>query len=905
MSFFDSLRHRLRVLLHPGSYQRELDEETRFHLSHEAMQQETDARGGLTAEAARLAALRRYGNVTGFNEERRRMAGLGFFDMARQDLRFAFRSFVRTPGFTAVAVLTLAIGIGGTTAIFSAVNALLLRPLPFREPDRLMMVSLITPAGDSHRPSSDGMVWSYPKFTVFRDAQTSFADLSLTTEFHATISGDGEAERVGVEYVGGRYLPTLGVQPALGRNFLPEEDRKFGGPKVALLGDAFWKRRYNADPSVVGKTLRVSGEPFTIVGILPPGFRGISGRLELMLPVMSTSAEELGQAWSHSFYLVARLKPGVTSSQAMTEAKLLGARVDAAYPNPEQKNLHWGANAKPLDATRVDPVVRRSLLVLLGAVVLVLMIACANVANLFLVRASGRRREIAVRLAVGAGRRRLIRQLLTESVLVSVIGGVASLAVAWSGVRILSTINPASALRTQRLDGLGVVDFSSIQLDVAAFGFAALVTLVTGLVFGLIPALASTRPSLTGELKEGSAAPSGRLLRSFNGRSVLAGVEIALALVLLAGSGLMLRSLNQLLRVDAGFNPDRVLTLRLNTPPELGRDSLPGFYDEMLERLAGIPGVTSVSLADCPPLSGGCSGTAIALRDRPTPAPGSEPSIGVYWVTPQWATALGVPLIRGRMFTNADRLGVQKVVVVNEAAAKAFWPGQDPIGKPVSVGQGGFWNDTAHVVGVVGNVRFGTIDAEAVPDAFLSYYQSPRPRMMVFLRTSGDPLGVAVPARRIIRELAPDAPVYDIRTLESRTGDSLSYARFSTLLLVLFGVVALALATMGTYGVVSFAAAQRTREIGIRIALGATRGSVTRLVVGHGLGIAVVGAVVGLIAALGATRVLRSLLYNVAPSDPATFVGIGAMLVIAVAAASWIPARRATRIEPTEALREG
>ena len=550
--------------------------------------------------------------------------------------------------------------------------------------------------------------------------------------------------------------------------------------------------------------------------------------------------------------------------------------------------------------------IRRSLLVLLGAVGLVLLIACANVANLFLVRASGRRREIAVRLAVGAGRRRLIRQLLTESVLISVVGGAASVFIAWGGVRLLSAINPASALRAQRLEGLGVVTFSTIHLDPAAFGFAAAITLITGLVFGLIPALQSTRPSLTAELKEGSAAaPQGRLLRGLNSRSVLAAVEIALALVLLAGSGLMLRSLDQLLRVNPGFNPDRVLTLRLNTPPNFGRDSLPGFYDRMLERLAAIPGVTGATLADCPPLSGGCSGTVIWFRDRPPAAPGTEPSIGVYWVTPQWTSTLGVPLIRGRMFTAADRLGAPKVVLVNEAAAKAFWPGQDPIGKPVSVGQGGFSEDTAHVVGVVGNVRYGTVDAEPVPDAFLSYYQSPRGRMMVFLKTAGDPLSVAAPARRIIRELAPDLPVYDIRTLESRTGDSMSYARFSTLLLVLFGVVALALATLGTYGVVSFAVAQRTREIGIRIALGATRGTVTRMVVGQGIGIAIVGGVAGLIAALAATRVLRSLLYNVAPSDPVTFIGMAVLLVLAVAAASWIPARRATGIQPTEALRDG
>jgi putative ABC transport system permease protein len=324
----------------------------------------------------------------------------------------------------------------------------------------------------------------------------------------------------------------------------------------------------------------------------------------------------------------------------------------------------------------------------------------------------------------------------------------------------------------------------------------------------------------------------------------------------------------------------------------------------MLERRAALPGVSSVGLSDCPPLNGGCNGTVILFRDRPAATPGTEPDVGVHWISPDWPRTVRVPLLRGRLFNAADRLGGQKVVLVSETAARRFWPGQEAVGRPVSVGQGGFYKDTAYVVGVVGDVRYGTIDSLPKPDVYLSYYQSPRGRMMLYLRTAGDPLALAGPARGVLHEMAPEIPLYDIRTLESRTGDAMSYARFSTLLLVLFGVVALALATLGTYGVVSFGVAQRTREIGIRIALGATRGSVTRMVLGQGIRIAVVGGVAGLAAALAATRVLRSLLYNVAPSDPATFVGIATLLVLAVALASWIPARRATGIQPTEALRD-
>ena len=905
MSLLHSLRHRLRVLLRPGEFQQSLEEETRFHLELEAMQQEHAGAGSVTGAAARDAARRRFGNVTSHKEETRRMSGLGFFDLLSQDLRFALKSFLRTPGFTAVAVLTLAIGIGANTAIFSAVNAMLLRPLPFPEPDRLMKVSLTSPA-DARQPAQADRVWSYPKFVVFRDGQTVFEEIALWTEFQGTITIGGEAERAGVEYAGARYLPALGVRPAQGRNFLPEEDRHGDGPKVVILSDALWKTRFNADPAALGRTLTLFGRPYTIVGVLPPGFRGLSGRAELLIPIMSQPAEQINQAWSHSYYAVARLKPNVTPGQAIEASQVLGIRVGAAYPHPEFGTSDWGVTARPLDATRVDPVVRRSLLVLLGAVGLVLLIACANVANLFLIRAAGRRREIAVRLAVGAGRGRLVRQLLTESLLLSVAGGAASLLLAWWGVEILSTINPVNALRAQRLDSLGAVSFSSIRLDGAALGFAALITLATGLLFGLIPALKATRPSLTSELKEGTAPePGGKTLRGLTSRNVLAAGEIGLALVLLAGSGLMLKSLAKLLGINPGFQAAQVLTLRLNAPSGYGRDSLPAFYDLLLERLRAIPGVTAAAFSDCPPLNGGCNGTAIDLRDRPAAGPGSNPDIGVHWITPEWNRVLEVPLIRGRMFDASDRLGRQKVVLVSESAAQRFWPGQDPLGRPVGIGQGGFWEDTARVVGVVGDVRFATVDAPPVPDAYISYYQSPRGGMLVFLRTSGDPLAVASPARQVIRELAPGIPVYDIRTLASRAGDAMSYARFGAILLALFGIVALALATLGTYGVISFGVAQRTREIGIRVALGAGRGDVVRLIVGQGLRIAAAGAAFGLVAALAATRVMRSLLYDVAPSDPVTFAAIVALLGAAALLASWIPARRAARVDPVETLREG
>jgi putative ABC transport system permease protein len=905
MSILDALRHRLRVHLRPRAYLSELDEELDFHLSLEAMQREHAARGTghpLSGPDARLAARRHFGNLTSTRARTRHMAGLGLLDAARADARFALRTFVRAPGFTAAAVITLALGIGANTAIFSAVNTLLLRPLPFPEPDRLMKVSLTSPA-EMGEPANDDRIWSHAKFAVFRDAQPVFADLALYTDEQYTIRGEDGAERERGERVDARYLTTLGVRPVLGRNFLAEEDRTPDGPRVLMLGDALWKRRFGGDSAVLGRSLAVNGEPYTIVGVLPAGFRGLTGRAELWVPIMAQPADEVGQPWSHQYYAVARLRPGVSPEQAHAAAGRLGNVVYEAFPHPEGTGARWGATARPLDATRVDPLVRRSLLVLLGAVGLVLLIACANVANLFLVRAAGRRREIAVRLAVGAGRARLVRQLLTESALLAALGGAAGVAVAWWGVRLLAALDPARVLGGQRLSGLGAVTFSAVQLDTTALAFAAALSLATGLLFGLVPALQATRPALTDALTTGNAQGTRR--GGLSSRSVLASAEVAIAVVLLAGSGLMLRSLDKLLDVDPGFDGGQVLTMRVAMPPELGQDSLPLLRQRMLDRLAELPGVTGVALADCPPLNGGCNKTVIAFRDRPPAEPGAEPMVGVHWATAGWFETMRVPLRQGRLFTSADRAGAPKAVLVNETAARTFWPGEDPIGRPVSVGQGGFWKDTARVVGVVGDVRYESIDSLPKPDVYLPYTQSMYGRMMLFVRTAGDPTALAPAARRTLHELAAGAPVFDLRTMDERTADATAAARFRAVLLTMFGVLALVLATVGTYGVIAFAAMQRAQEIGIRMALGATRGSVTRLVLGQGLRIAAAGCTVGLLGALVTTRVLGSLLYGVTPFDPATFAAIVALLAGAVFTACWIPVRRASRIDPAAALRGG
>lgn len=899
MSLWDAVQHRLHVLLHPRDYDRELAAERAFHLELESMQQAHAAQGRLDARDASAAARRRFGNVTRLHEDTRHMAGLSIVETLQQDLRFAFRSFRRAPVFTLVATLTLAIGIGANTAIYSALDALLFRPLPFAEPERLMKLSLTRPARGEN-PANDDAIWSYLKYRTFRDAQRAFTGVALHSDFEVTVRSDAGAERVYNETVAGPYFSLLGARPALGRTFAPEEDSIPGGPRATIISHALFTRMFNADSSILGRTMRIGGEAWTIVGVMGEGFKGMSGRSELWQPVLVADPDAPLHAQSHSYRAIGRIAPGLTVAQAKAATAKLGELVDDTYPDADDGGKRHGAIARELDATRVDPTVRRSLHVLAAAVAMVLLIACANVANLFLVRAAGRGHEIGVRMAMGATRGRLVRQLMTESTLLSLAGGAAGVVLAWFGVQALSRIDAARAFNVRRMGGIGAVGFTDIRLDGSALLVALGLALLTGLVFGTVPALHSTRASLADGLRRGRGRGRSRLL-GVNTRNVLVAVEIALAVVLLASSGLMMRSLGKLLAVSPGFRAENLLTFRLNTPEGSTRDSLPLFYEAVRTRLAGVPGVTSVTMQDCPPLNGGCNGTSLTLHDRKTPGPDVE--VGVHWIVPNWPETMGVALKSGRPLDSRDRLGAPKSVLLSESAARRLLPtGGDPVGLRIGVGQGGF--DTATVVGVVADVRYGTIDKGPAPDVYMSHYQSPRGRMMLMVATSVPPEGLVSAVRAAVKDAAPDVPMYDVRTMASRVSDSTAYVRFGTLLLGLFAAIALLLSALGVYGVISFTVSQRTREIGIRMALGAVAPRVARMIIGEGLGVAVVGVVAGVAVAFVATRVLESLLYGVSTTDPLTFVTIVSVLLGAVVLASWIPARRAARIAPTEALRE-
>ena len=866
---------------------------------------------GMTPSDARTEAMRRLGASLddarrqlhqSAEHRERRMRLHEHLENLAQDLHYGARGLARRPAFTAVAVLTLAIGIGATTAIYSAVHALLLRPLPFARPDELMSVTLVAPDRGQHK-GSDHMPWSYPKFSAFRDAQTVFSSLALYAGTQMTLAS-GEAELIRGEFVGATYLRTLGLTPTRGRDFDPELDKAPGAPRQAILSYSLWQRRFNLDSSVVGRTIDLDRDPYAVIGVAPAGFTGLTGQAEVFLPVTTRPADELGEAQSHSFSLVARREATVGVAQAASAVKTLGARVNDAFPDRMFGSSGWSAKAEPLDDTRIAPLIKRSLLILFGAVAFVLLIACVNVANLLLGRASARRREIAVRLAIGAGRGRLVRLLLTESMLLSVAGGAASVLVAWAGAHALSTVNSATTLRLQRGATLGVFTFASIHLDWAALAFTLGVALAVGLAFGLAPALHATRASVSDALKGGIAdrRRGGGSGHASGGRRALVVAEVALALVLLAGSGLMIRSLAKLLSTDMGFDAHNVLTMRMTIPPGgLARDSLPGFYTQVLDRVRGLPGVVDAAIGDCAPLSGGCNGTLLELMDRPKVDFAHMPSVGVYWATPSWFATMRVPLRRGRRFSALDRAGMPKVVLVNETAARKLWPNENPIGKRVGVGQGGF-SDGAEVVGIVGSVRQW---ADSLPkaDVYLPYLQSPSSRMMIFIRTTGNAASLGPEARAAIRELAPQYPIYDMQPMTDRVAAATGQARFSAVLLGLFAATALSLAVIGIYGVMSLAVTARTREIGIRIALGADRRRVERLVIGEGLALVTTGAAIGLAGALVCTRVLRSLLFDLAPSDPVTYAGIIALLGVAATATSWIPARRASRVDPVVALR--
>jgi putative ABC transport system permease protein len=803
-----------------------------------------------------------------------------------QDARYAVRMLRKNPAFALVAVVALALGIGANTSIFSVVNTVLLRPLPYKEADRLVVVW------------EDRTKQGYPRdtpaagnFTAWREQNRVFEGMAAVANVSINLTGAGEPERLEGRRVSAELFPLLGVEPQLGRAFTPEEDQP-GSNTVVLLSHGLWQRRFGGDPSIVGRQLTLGGYAFTVVGVMPAHFQFPAREDELWIPIAFTPQEAANRS-RHFLQVVARLKDGVTLEQAQAEMSAIAARMEQQYPDT---NTHLGATVVPLHEQLVGDI-RPALLVLLGAVGFVLLVACANVANLLLARAAARQKEIALRVALGASRLRLVRQFLTESVMLSLVGGGVGLLLSLWGVTVLKAFIPESIAQARE-----------IAVDARVLGFTLLVSLLTGFVFGLAPAAQASRFNLNETLKEGGRDSStGR--RGNRLRSLLVVAEVAISLVLLVGAGLLINSFLRLRGVDPGFRADNLLTMAVQLPqskyPDGARRS--AFYDEVLRRVESLPGVQSATVTNWIPLVRQGDSMGVSVEGTPDPAPGqgNRPAIVVRVVSPRYFETLGIQLLQGRPFdARTDRADTPNVVVISEAAARKFWPNQSPLGKRLTVGSPSNPEDWMEVVGVARDVRQFGLDAEPKPQMYLSYAQADffAPRHLV-VRTEGEPLNLAGTVRQTVWGIDRDQPVAQVRPMEDVLSDSIARQRFSMLLLGIFAGVALILAAVGIYGVMSYTVAQRTHEIGIRLALGAQKRDVLRLAVGQGLRLVLVGVAIGLVAAVALTRLMSSLLFGVSATDPLTLAAISALLVAVAALASYVPARRATKVDPMIALR--
>jgi putative ABC transport system permease protein len=803
-------------------------------------------------------------------------------DTLLHDLRYGVRVLLKSPGFTAVAVLALALGIGANTAIFSVVNAILLRPLPFDDPDKLMVIS-------EWSQQVPNMSVSFANFNDFRDQNQVFDSLFAFRSQNFILTGEDEPERLQGRQVTVGIFETLRVHPILGRVFSPAEDIP-GAERVALLGEGFWNRRFARDRGVVGKTLVLNGEPHTVIGVMPAHFRVFAQQTDIWT-ALGRLEDQLGgpnNRGNHpGIYVIARCKAGVSEERARAEMIGIATRLAQQYPNT---NANQSATLRSLHESFVGNL-RPALLVLLAAVAFVLLIACANVGNLLLARATARQKEIAVRTALGAGRRRLLRQLLTESLLLAVVGGTLGLLFAYGGVKGLVAITPANTPRIQE-----------VAIDGTALAFTFVVSVVTGLIFGLAPALQASRPEINETLKEGTRGSAGAGRHRV--RSLLVVAETSLALVLLVGAGLMLKSFLQLLHADSGFRPEGVLTLQISLPqtkyiePAKSR----AFFQQALQNVKSLPGVEIVGSSA--PLLGGWQ-TSFSIAGRPDPPPGQVPSTDIARVSSDFFQTMGVRLLKGRYFTERDADGTLPVCIVDETMANAYWPNEDPVGKQMRLGGRSPQNKAPWltVVGVVAHVKNYGVDQDSRVETYLPYLQNPLGFATLVLRARIDPASMTSAVRTAIRAVDPEVPVYGVRLLDEIVADNTAPRRLAALMLGLFAVVALILAAVGLYGVMSYSVTQRTHEIGIRMALGAQRRDVVRLVVGQGLALAVIGVAVGLAAAFALTRFISTLLFRVNATDPVTFGAISLLLSLVAVLASYLPARRATHVDPLVALR--
>jgi predicted permease len=805
---------------------------------------------------------------------------VSIFSTVARDLGYAFRMLRARPGFTAVTVVTLALGIGANTAIFSVVRSVLLEPLPFHDPGGLYMLW----EADATNPSRTSIL-SMPNYVDFQRGVTSFEQTAIWEYLNFNFSGDREAERVIGLRVSASAFPLLGVAPQLGRTFTPEEDAP--GHSVAVISHALWQRRFGGRSDIVGHIARINGSPYEIVGVMPPSFHFISRDVAVWTPI-AFNEEDRGRN-SHSFQAAVRLKSGVTEAAAGAELHTLARAMAKQYPESN------GGNTAVITPMRDFGVVqlRPTLIALSGAVAFVLLIACVNVANLLLAQSSSRRQEFAVRAALGASRGRLTAQVLSEAAVIAALGATAGLAIGWAGTAALAGVLPRSIASAPFRDA-----GASIRLDPWMLGFTAAIAIVTGLLFSLAPMVGLTRPDLK---TAGARGATGRMTTL---RTVLVAGEVALALIVLVGAGLMVKSLARLMDVDPGLDPHNVLTVAMALPqPDFyGPPVRRNFCTDVTERVGTLPGVRSVGAISHLPLSGANASRSFSIEGRILP--NGEIATAMYRLTcPGYFTSMGIPLLKGRDFDARDTLESQNVVIINEEAAKRYWPDDDPIGKRFKIGRRESGNAWMTVVGVVGSVRHFGLDDVARREMFRPYSQAAWPMMTVVTKTASAPAAFAVAVRTALQRIDPDLPVGRVSTMETVEQESLGSRRFPMLLLGAFGAVALLLAVVGVYGVVSYLVTQRTREIGIRVALGARRAQVLRMIVAGAMRPVALGLAIGAAGAVFASRLLGTLLFAVEPGDPAVIAGIAALLAVAAATASLVPGARATRVDPMTVLK--